>query len=86
MEKYATNGRSCYIIQIAAGIAQGRDSKEIQAADGNGGKQRTVFTPPERKILLSLRLVGQWFGGDGPNPHTPEIEVTVNPPLLERER
>jgi Lon-like ATP-dependent protease len=88
VEKYATNGREAVnIIQIAAGIAQGRDSKEIQAADVEWVVSSGQYSPrPERKISAepAVGLVNG-LAVMGPNLGTLlEIEVTVNPPLLER--
>ncbi|NLH28345.1 MAG: ATP-dependent protease LonB [Syntrophomonadaceae bacterium] len=88
VEKYATNGREAVnIIQIAAGIAQGRDSKEIQAADVEWVVSSGQYSPrPERKIPVepAVGLVNG-LAVVGPNMGTLlEIEVTVNPPLQER--
>jgi len=88
VEKYATNGREAVnIIQIAAGIAQGRDSKEIQTADVEWVVSSGQYSPrPERKIPAepAVGLVNG-LAVVGPNIGTLlEIEVTVNPPLQER--
>ncbi len=88
VEKYATNGREAVnIIQIAAGIAQGRDSKEIEAADVEWVVSSGQYSPrPERKIPAepAVGLVNG-LAVVGPNMGTLlEIEVTVNPPLQER--
>lgn len=88
VEKYATNGREAVnIIQIAAGIAQGRDSKEIQAADVEWVVSSGQYSPrPERKIPTEPKVgLVNGLAVLGPNIGTLlEIEVTVNPPLQER--
>jgi len=88
VEKYATNGREAVnIIQIAAGIAQGRDSNEIQVADVEWVVNSGQYSPrPERKIPAEPKVgLVNGLAVVGPNIGTLlEIEVTVNPPLEER--
>jgi Lon-like ATP-dependent protease len=88
VEKYATNGREAVnIIQIAAGIAQGRDSKEIFAADVEWVVSSGQYSPrPERKIPAAPAVgLVNGLAVMGPNLGTLlEIEVSVNPPLQER--
>jgi Lon-like ATP-dependent protease len=88
VDKYACNGREAVnIIQIAAGLAQERETKEILAADVEWVVNSGRYSPrPERKIP-SEPAVGLVNGLAvmGPNLGTLlEIEVSVNPPLQER--
>lgn len=88
VDKYACNGREAVnIIQIAAGLAQARETKEILAADVEWVVNSGQYSPrPERKIP-SKPAVGLVNGLAvmGPNLGTLlEIEVSVNPPLEER--
>ncbi len=86
--KYADNGREAVnIIQIAAGLAQGRETKEIEAADVEWVVNSGRYSPrPERKIPAkpAVGLVNG-LAVMGPNLGTLlEIEVSVNPSLQER--
>jgi Lon-like ATP-dependent protease len=88
VDKYACNGREAVnIIQIAAGLAQERETNEILAADVEWVVNSGQYSPrPERKIP-SEPAVGLVNGLAvmGPNLGTLlEIEVSVNPPLQER--
>ncbi len=88
VDKYACNGREAVnIIQIAAGLAQAKETKEILAADVEWVVNSGQYSPrPERKIP-SKPAVGLVNGLAvmGPNLGTLlEIEVSVNPPLQER--
>lgn len=88
VDKYACNGREAVnIIQIAAGLAQERETKEIVASDVEWVVNCGQYSPrPERKIP-SKPAVGLVNGLAimGPNLGTLlEIEVSVNPPLQER--
>jgi Lon-like ATP-dependent protease len=88
VDKYACNGREAVnIIQIAAGLAQERETNEILAADVEWVVNSGRYSPrPERKIP-SEPAVGLVNGLAvmGPNLGTLlEIEVSVNPPLQER--
>lgn len=88
VERYASNGRETVnIIQIAMGLAQARETKEILAADVEWVVNSGQCSPrPERKIP-SKPAVGLVNGLAvmGPNLGTLlEIEVSVNPPLGER--
>jgi Lon-like ATP-dependent protease len=88
VDKYACNGREAVnIIQIAAGLVQERETKEILAADVEWVVNSGRYSPrPERKIP-SEPAVGLVNGLAvmGPNLGTLlEIEVSVNPPLQER--
>ena len=88
VDKYACNGREAVnIIQIAAGLAQERETNEILAADVEWVVNSGQYSPrPERKIP-SEPAVGLVNGlaEMGPNLGTLlEIEVSVNPPLQER--
>jgi Lon-like ATP-dependent protease len=88
VDKYACNGREAVnIIQIATGLAQERETKEILAADVEWVVNSGRYSPrPERKIP-SEPAVGLVNGLAvmGPNLGTLlEIEVSVNPPLQER--
>lgn len=88
VERYASNGRETVnIIQIAMGLAQARETKEILAADVEWVVNSGQCSPrPERKIP-SKPAVGLVNGLAvmGPNLGTLlEIEVSVNSPLGER--
>lgn len=88
VEKYATNGREAVnIVQIAAGLAQARGTREILAADVEWVVNSGQYSPrPERKIP-SEPAVGLVNGLAvmGPNLGTIlEIEVSVHPPLQDR--
>jgi Lon-like ATP-dependent protease len=88
VEKYATNGREAVnLVQIAAGLAQGREAREIQAADVEWVVNSAQYSPrPERKVP-SEPAVGLVNGlaVSGPNLGTLlEIEACVIPTGSER--
>ncbi len=88
VEKYATNGREAVnIVQIAAGLAQARGIREVQAADVEWVVSSGQYSPrPERKVPPepAVGLVNG-LAVSGPNLGTLlEIEACVIPAGNER--
>lgn len=87
VDKYAGNGREAVnIIQIAAGLSQARENKEIVAADVEWVVNSGQYSPRLERKIPAKPAVGLVNGLAvmGPNLGTLlEIEVSVNQPLQE---
>ncbi|HBG21856.1 MAG: ATP-dependent protease LonB [Syntrophaceticus sp.] len=88
VDKYAGNGREAVnIIQIAAGLSQTRENKEILVADVEWIVNSGQYSPRLERKIPAKPAVGLVNGLAvmGPNLGTLlEIEVSVSPPLQER--